>query len=185
MRKNLLLLNAVFFLDPHGSSLQFHAAGALHAFDAKVPGLKGETSVPSGLASAHGKLTIEVRTIDTNISLRNTEMFKLLEPDKYPEMTFTLKSAAPLPNGTEDGRVIEDLPLGETRCLLRGELLVRGRPAPIEGKGMCRDREANGWDVDGEAPVDMTAFGIAPPKLAFFTMDRTVTVKYKLVFRPR
>ena len=185
MRKQLLFLNAIFILDPQGSTMQFHAAAALHEFDAKVPGLKGEASVSEGLPSAHGRLTMEVRTIDTGVGLRNTEMFKLLEPDKFPDMTFNLRSAAPLPNVTADGRVIEDLPGGETKCALRGELIVRGKSAQVNGLGKCQDHGAKGWEVAGEAPVDMTAFGIAPPKLAFFTMDKMVTVKYRLVFRPR
>ncbi|MBI3556215.1 MAG: YceI family protein [Deltaproteobacteria bacterium] len=185
MNRKLLLLNALFILDPHASAVQFHAVAALHAFEAKVPDLKGEASVDNGLASAHGRLTMQVRTIDTNVSLRNTEMLKLLEPDKYPEITFILKSAVALPNVTDDGRVIEDLPGGETKCALHGELVIHGHTAAVEGKGKCQDQGAKGWTVTGDAPVDMTAFGIAPPRLAFFTMDKMVTVNYMLVFRQR
>ena len=186
LKKRIGLLNLVFLLDPRASSVQYHGIASLHSFDANVQKIEGEaTSEKGDLASARGKLQMDVRSIDTHIAKRNEEMFKLLEPEKYPKMYFTLKAALPVKNVTDDGRVIEDLPPGETKCVLKGELTVKGKTAPIEGRGKCRESGSLGWEVTGEAPVDMKAFGIEPPSVVFITMNPVVSVKYKLVFKAK
>lgn len=183
----------VFQLDPKASSLQFHGDATLHSFDADVQSFSGRAELRAetagkdlaeDLASAQGKITLEVKSIKTGEEGRDTEMLKRLEADKYPQMIFILKSAAAMPNQTDDGRVIEDLGPNETKCMLKGELAVKGKPMPVTGKGKCFRTEEGGWRAEGEAPVNMKDYGIDPPSVALVVnMDAEVLVRYKLVFR--
>ena len=172
-----------YSLDREASALEFHAISFLHSFDAKVVGFNGRADVGEQLTHAQGTLLVDVASIDTGLKKRNEEMFKLLEQDKHPKIEFKLKSAKLLPNMTADGRVIDELKPGESKCALSGELKVRGRVAPVEGRGLCKQVSEAHWSVEGEAPVDINAYGIESPNIAFIKLEPIVTVRYKLEFK--
>ena len=170
-----------YALKASGSRLGFHGVASLHSFDAKVQEFTGEGEWNGGWNTSRGQLTIPVKKIDTGIGARNNKMFELIDAAKYPTMTFKVMGVEELPNRTEDGRVLEDLPAGVTKCAVKGELTLRGVTNPVRGVGKC-SRLANGVAVEGTAPVDMTAYGITPPKVAFITMNPVVDVNYQLRF---
>lgn len=176
---------ATYVLDAKESTLKFQGASFLHSVKGEAKSFTGSGEAGETLENLNGALSIEAEKIDTGIEKRNEHMYKILETTKYPKIEFRLTGAKVLPNRTEDGRVIHDLKDGEYLCHLKGDLKIKGKSAPIEGKGLCKRVSTELWIIEGEAPVDTTVYGVEGPNIIFARMDPVVRVMYKLNFRKK
>lgn len=174
---------STYVLDAATSELKFQGASFLHSVKGEAKSFTGAGEAGETLENLNGNLSIEADKIDTGIGKRNEHMYKILETTKYPKIDFRLNSATVLPNRTSDGRVIHDLDEREYLCSLKGDLTIKGKSAPVEGKGICKHVSNELWVVEGEAPVNTTTYGVEAPSIIFARMDPIVKVLYKLNFR--
>ena len=141
------------------------------SFEAKSSGLTGELRVdaaqPTRLA---GELAVDLRTLDTGISLRNTHM-----REHYLEV------------GRGEGferAVLSDIVLGADAATASGAatfnatLLVHGVKKPVAGTARIT-RSGEAVRVEATFPVTLAEFGIADPRYLGVGVRNQVQVKVR------
>ena len=141
------------------------------SFEAKTNSLAGELRVdPAQAAKLSGELSVELRTLDTGISLRNTHM-----REHYLEV------------GRGEGferAVLGDIVLGADPATVSGSttftatLLVHGISKPVAGTARIT-RNGNEVRVDAAFPVRLSEFGIPDPRYLGVGVKDQVQVKVR------
>lgn len=139
--------------------------------DRQVDGLAGL----AGIVKEAG-ITVPVEQLDCNNGTMNDHMRKALNAKDHETIEYQL-----------DGFEIVDAAEGEAgpRVEMRGRLTISGTELPIEfpaaievtGEGVIR--------LEGQVELDMTRFGVKPPRLMLGTLKvhDEVTVHFDVVFR--
>jgi polyisoprenoid-binding protein YceI len=185
------LLAAVFLLyggiaasaAPYGldakakNRVEFHSKATLESFSGKAKGIRAEFDVdPVALHSTKGKVTVDLRTLDTGIDLRNKHMRENhLHTDSFPNAVFELDSVAG--TGTSTPNAPEVL-------VLHGSMTIHGitkeisTPATITGLGSDAIR------VQAEFPLKITEYGVPRPEFLFLKLAEEVRIVVDLTLSP-
>ncbi len=141
------------------------------SFEAKTDSLSGELRAdPAQAAKLAGELSVDLRTLDTGISLRNTHM-----REHYLEV------------GRGEGferAVLGDIVLGADVATASGSttftatLLVHGVKRPVAGTARV-SRAADEVRVDAAFPVRLAEFGIPDPRYLGVGVKDQVQVKVR------
>lgn len=126
-------------------------------FNANTTALKGAlTAGADGSGVFDGSLTVDLRTLDTGIDLRNSHLREnYLEVDKGPAFESATLSAIDVKGFTEEST--------ETRTTFAGLLMLHGVSRRITGAAEIR-REAEGVRVKASFDVVLADYGIAKPR---------------------
>lgn len=159
------------------SQVIFEATYPLGEFSGTADHVTGEfrldpDNLPQGVT---GSATINPATLRTGIEGRDRDLRKSLETDRYPEIRFTV------------GEVHSSFPsLAERADIalkISGMMLIRGVERAMTWTGRARIEEGRLW-VRGEAELNMTEFGITPPRKFFLAVGDRVRVRFDLRLAP-
>lgn len=127
------------------------------SFEATTTALSGALTPPATGASAlNGSVTVDLRTLDTGISLRNAHLRdKYLEVDKEPGFETATLSEIDL-QGFDAGT-------SEGKGSFSGLLTLHGVKKPVTGTFEVR-AHADGLRVKASFPVELPAYGIDKPR---------------------
>lgn len=118
-------------------------------------------------------VTFPVAAIECGNGTMNDHLRKALNEEAHPEITYTL-STYELRDAAE-GVVVQ----------AEGQLAMNGRERPITLDVTVTPEAAGGIRVKGEQRIDMTEWGVKPPRLMLGTLKvgKTVTVSFDMPLR--
>ena len=147
------------------------------SFEAKATSFSGTVALATPRPAAfEGDLTVDLRTLDTGIELRNHHML-----DTYLEVG----------KGTGyETAVLSDIHLGDVdaatfqgRTPFTGTLLLHAARKPVAGEADIR-REGSNVRVAASFPVRLDEFGIPPPRYLGVGVKNEVQVRTSFLATP-
>ncbi len=161
-------------LVPSLSRVGFDGKSTLHGFTGVTSNLSGTVEVDLSRPNLDPKAEIHVQsaTLDTGDAARDVEMRSTLATAQHPEIMFRLVSFTPQKVDAHAERVIG---------ITHGQMSIKGTTRAVDMPTTLSLDESRRLHVDGEMPLDMTAYGIKPPsKLGVINVDRMVQVWIRL-----
>lgn len=162
---------AEYVVDGARSSMVVRARSAIHDVHTTWSRLRGRIRVDAAdpTRGAEATITVDMRVFDAGDRLKNWKLRGDLDPDRWPEATFTLARL----EGVRPGAG------GRIEAAAVGTLRWRDREVPIK---------ADGWGLIGPDRVEAAAtfeldvrdLGVSPPKFFVFKMDSDVRVQVRL-----
>ncbi len=143
------------------------------SFEAKTKSLGGTVALASARPAAfRGELTVELRSLDTGISLRNEHMLeKYLEVGKGAGYEKAVLSEIRLPDA--------DAGSFQGQTTFTGTFALHGTSRPVSGRAQIR-REGERVHVEASFPVQLAAYGIPKPQFMGVGVKDEVEVKASL-----
>ena len=139
------------------------------SFQAKTTALNGKLSAPAGASALEGTVTLDLRTIDTGISLRNDHLReKYLEVDKGAGYDTATLSQIELKGVAPDG------PGG--KGTFTGLLTLHGTMKSVSGPAGIRPR-GPGASVKASFPLKLSDYNIPEPRYLGVGVKDTVQVE--------
>ena len=139
------------------------------SFQAKTTALSGTLTAPAGASALEGMVSLDLRTIDTGISLRNDHLReKYLEVDKGPGYDTATLSQIELQGTMPDG------PGG--KGTFTGLLTLHGTMKSVSGAAEIRPRGA-GTSVKASFPLKLSDYNIPEPRYLGVGVKDTVQVE--------
>lgn len=156
--------------------VEFHSKATLESFSGKAKDVTAEFDVdPAKLKETKGIVTVDLRSLDTGIDLRNKHMRENhLHTDSFPHAVFELDSVAGA--GASVG--------APTVITLHGRMTIHGTtkgvstPATISGIGSDAIR------VQAEFPLKITEYGVPRPEFLFLKLAEEVRIVVDLTLSP-
>lgn len=146
-------------------------------FEAKTEAVKGDVSVPEGTSEIRGAFSVDLRTLDTGIGLRNTHL-----RDNYLEV-----SRGPTYDTAVLDAVVLDAPVpsrGRSATLgFKGVLSVHGNAKPIAGTAEVANR-GDTLDVKVKFPLRIDAYEIARPTYLGVGVANQIDVEVRATLKP-
>ena len=118
-------------------------------------------------------VTFPVAAIECGNGTMNSHLRKALKADEHPEITYTMSTYEI--RDAEGGVAVET----------EGRLTIAGEERPIAMDVTVAKDADGGIRVKGLQSIDMTEFGVTPPKLMLGTLKvgRTATVEFDMPLR--
>jgi YceI-like domain len=153
------------------------------SFEARTTALEGgiteRSSRPAVLA---GALSVDLRSLDTGIGLRNDHLRNVyLEVDKGDGYDKAVLSDIRLGGG--EGRGDVDWESFQGKTAFTGTFLLHGTKRTIEGQARIR-KEGSTVRVEAGFPLSIAEFGIAKPQYLGIGVKNDVEAKVTLVLSP-
>lgn len=154
-------------------------------FDASHPlgDFSGKSEAPTGEFEADiadlkkgvkGALKVAIASLKTGERTRDRDMQKTLDAEHHAEIRYTIQKAeSSFPAVTDNTDVL---------LTIRGLLAIRGVDRVVTFLGRARLRDGQLW-VRGETRLNMSEFGIAPPRRWFLQVNDSVLASFDLVLR--
>jgi polyisoprenoid-binding protein YceI len=119
-----------------------------------------------------GALRVKAGTLRTGVDGRDRDMWRALAVERYPEVRFTVERIeSSFPSVSERADVL---------LTVSGLLLIRGVERPMVFPARVRFRDDRLW-VRGESRLNMTDFGITPPRKLFLRVQDSVLATFDLL----
>ncbi len=136
-----------------------------------VPTPPPSPNAPLAGAVKSVEVTVPVKTLSCGNGTMNEHMQKALKADENPDIKFELKTYE-VGAKTAEGTAVK----------AEGTLTIAGETKPIELEGVVSST-ATGLHVVGQKQIDMTQWGVKPPKLMLGTLKvaPAVTIHYDVV----
>jgi len=145
-------------------------------FEAKTAALMGTLTLSEASpATFAGDLSVDLRTLETGISVRDAHLREYLEVDRSGDFAFAILS------GIRLGDVATEALRGE--IAFAGVLLLRGVRRKVGGRAKIR-REGPRIHVEASFPVKLSEYGIREPVYLGVGVRDTVLVKVTLKMVP-
>ena len=147
------------------------------SFEARTTALTGALAAgPPGSSALSGQLSVDLRTLDSGIELRNDHLRnKYLEAGKGEGF---------------DTAVLSDIVLGKAdagtvqgKTTFTGTLLLHGTKKPVSGEAEIR-RSPSSVRVSASFPITLADYGIAKPQYLGIGVRNQVRVKVTFVAAP-
>ncbi len=155
-KKNITLNNKV-----GENNIKFLSTAPLEEIKGSTEGVSGSFTIDlDNLEATSGQITVEVKTMKTGLDRRDNHLWgkDWLDADKYPSITFDIKSL------TEVQIVKQDNAMGEIKAVAVGTFTMHGESkqikAPITLK-FVRESEATKKRAAGDFALVQTSFKIA------------------------
>jgi len=137
-------------------------------FEARTTALQGTLSVTPAASVLGGELSVELKTLDTGISLRNRHML-----DNYLEVQESEAFETAVLSNIDVGALTADVPEGKRRFTAR--LRLHGTTHPVEGQATLSKRESS-VRVEASFPIRISDYGIADPRYLGIGVRNEVSV---------
>ena len=162
---------------PGESKVVFEASSTLHGFEGASNRVRGEVRFVPGEPARGPAAWVEVEagSLDTGIGARNRKMWGLLETERHRAIRFDLERIA-------DARI--DAGSGTIHARAIGTMTIRGQQRRFALDVTLEPTGGGRWKVTASAPLDMTDYGITPPRLLFVKVAPEVTLRIDLVLEP-
>ena len=177
------------------SRAEFLSKATLESITGKTRAVTAEFTVdPADVASATGTVTVDLKSLDTGIDLRNKHMCEhQLETDKYPTAAFALKKVSALGDTASDSGQAARISLtaGQpAKVTIAGSMTVHGAshditapatvtysPAGSEGKGKPA---GNQMRLETSFPLKLADYAIVRPEFLFMKVAEEITITVEL-----
>jgi len=148
--------------------VEFLAKGPLVRVNGKGPSPSGELTVKDGKAT--GDLTLNLKALDTGISLRDDHMKnKYLEVGKKGYDTATLK--------------LKDVVLPKNlkgKANFKGMLRLHGVEKPVSGKVKLKGIKGGKAQIDADFKIKFSDFGIELPSFKLVSVGEDIKIKVSM-----
>jgi polyisoprenoid-binding protein YceI len=183
---SLTLANAQqqFVLVAKESSMIFRGTSSLHSWQCRVEKLTGKltAAIDNQSVTSISALTLtfpalSIKSIDEDgkhyDKNMDKNMYRALNADKYPSITFSLIKFVKK-NSSTKGLIVEAF----------GVLQVNGVSQEVTLSGICTVTP-KGLIIEGELPLKMRAYNVEPPTAIFGTIKtgNEITINYKMAYR--
>ena len=139
------------------------------SFEARTSALKGRLSVDPSTTALAGELSVELKTLDTGISLRNRHML-----DNYLEVQKSEDFETAVLSNIDVGALTSGVTEGQSRFTAR--LRLHGTTQPVAGHATMSRRESS-VRVEASFPVRISDYGIADPRYLGVGVKNEVAVR--------
>lgn len=167
-----------FGVVPSLSRVGFDGKSTLHDFSGVTSRVDGELIVclARPAEGARGRVKIESASLDTGLADRDENMRAQLDVERHREIAF---------EWTAFEAESVDAAAQKVRGTARGKLSLHGVTRDFAMKVEATVDASKRLSIQGQAPLDMTTFGVEPPsKLGLISMDKDVSIWIALVARP-
>lgn len=136
---------------------------------------------PQDSIERHGKVSINVEIpvyeLDCGKRAMNNDMFEALQAKKHPRIMYSLEEAQFI-DYAQDENNDEWM-----NIYTKGVITVAGVDKNIEVNILGRVLDNNRFHVKGEKELDMTEFGVSPPKalLGLIKAKENITIKFDVI----
>jgi polyisoprenoid-binding protein YceI len=169
---------ASYVLDAKAKNrVEFHSKATLESFSGKAKSITAELDVdPEKPMAARGKVTVDLRTLDTGIDLRNKHMRENhLHTDSFPSAVFTLDSIS------GNGELSAD---GPTPLAIHGQMTIHGVTKSVTTPATLSAAGTRGMRIQTEFPLKITEYGIPRPEFLFLKLAEEVRIIVDLTLSP-
>lgn len=157
---------------------EFQSKATLESFSGKAKQITAEFELdPTNLAATKGTVTVDLRSLDTGIDLRNKHMRENhLHTDSFPSAVFVLDSVR--------GQTVL-APTGSTPLSVHGTMTIHGTKLGISVPGTVAATAKPGTvRLQTEFPLKITDFGIPRPEFLFLKLAEEVKIIVDLTLEP-
>lgn len=169
---------APYVLDAKAKNrVEFHSKATLESFSGKAKSITAEFDVdPTKLSAAKGKVTVDLRTLDTGIDLRNKHMRENhLHTDSFPSAVFSLDSISGA------GALSHE---ASTSLAVHGQMTIHGVTKSVTSPATLSAAGAHGMRIQAEFPLKITEYGIPRPEFLFLKLAEEVRIVVDLTLSP-
>lgn len=177
-----LLLSVTFLnaqeklvIEAEKSSITIEGTSTLHDWDIKVEEFNGYAEIESNseeIQIQEGIIVCEVASFESGKSRMNKEVYKAMEVEDYPEVTFNYVRT-------------EDIVRHNNQLSLNaiGELTIAGTTHTINTTLTGEYREGI-LKLEGTERFKMSSYGVEPPSVMFGTIKAgdKISIKYSFIF---
>lgn len=143
------------------------------SFQAKTNAASGTLTSSGGSPALTGAVSVDLRTLDSGIGLRNTHIRdKYLEVGKGDDYATAILSEVSIAGG--------DPAAFEGRTTFTGTLLLHGVKKPVAGEAQIR-RNRSSAKVEATFPVTLSDFAIPKPQYLGVGVKEEIQVKVSLL----
>lgn len=148
------------------------------SLEARVTGNPGAPLTLADVAGAVRTVELDIPTarLDCDNDTMNDHMWNALESGRHPQIRFRMQSYSAVPSNS-----------GTARLELRGTLQMLGNDHPVTLVAEATEAEGGALRVTGVHELNMTQWGVRPPRLMLGTLrvHENVQVHFDLVVTPR
>lgn len=172
---------ADYILSPHAKhKIEFHSKATLESFGGKAKSISAKFQIePANVTRSRGTVTVDLRSLDTGIELRNKHMRENhLHTDTFPEATFVLDSVA--------GIAVLDS-VGQSEVTIHGTMTLHGVTNAVSVPAILSpgpEKIAGAMRLRTEFPLKMTDYGIPRPEFLFLKLAEEVRIVVDLTVVP-
>lgn len=160
------------------SQVMFEAEHPLGDFAGTTEKVAGEFRINPDNApqDVSGSVAINPADLKTGMERRDRDLRKALETDTYPEIRFKVEQVqASFPSLAERADIA---------LTITGRMRIHGVERQMTWTGRARIEEGKLW-VRGEAELQLSDFGITPPRRFFLAVSDRVRVSFDLRLAPK
>lgn len=160
--------------------VEFHSKATLESFSGKARSIVAEFEVdPKNLPATKGKVTVDLRSLDTGLDLRNKHMRENhLHTDSFPNAVFELDSLVMSPGQASDGDAVT----------LFGAMTIHGVTHSVTTKGLVTGRSESAaaapLRIETDFTLKITDYGIPRPEFLFLKLAEEVKIIVDLTLEP-
>lgn len=172
---------ADYILSPQAKhKIEFHSKATLESFSGKAKAISAQFQIdPANVSRSRGTVTVDLRSLDTGIGLRNQHMRENhLHTDTFPEAIFVLDSVT--------GIAVLDS-VGRSDVTVHGTMSLHGVTNPVSVPAILSpgsEKIAGAIRLQTEFPLKMTDYGIPRPEFLFLKLAEEVRIVVDLTVVP-
>ena len=125
--------------------------------------VKADLTIENGIESIKGKIYFETLSLISEKKDRDTNMYKLLNVEKFKTISFDIKS----------------ITKNETDYEIKGALTLNGVTKNIKAK-IIINQQNNEILLNGGFSFNLTDFNLEPPKMLFLTVRNQIDISYNI-----
>ena len=125
--------------------------------------VKSDLTIENGIESIKGKIYFDTLTLISEKKDRDTNMYKLLNVEKFKTISFDIKS----------------ITKNETDYEIKGALTLNGVTKNIKAK-IIINQQNNEILLNGGFSFNLTDFNLEPPTMLFLTVRNQIDISYNI-----
>lgn len=125
--------------------------------------VKSDLTIENGIESIKGKIYFDTLTLISEKKDRDTNMYKLLNVEKFKTISFDIKS----------------ITKNETDYEIKGALTLNGVTKNIKAK-IIVNQQNNEILLNGGFSFNLTDFNLEPPTMLFLTVRNQIDISYNI-----
>jgi polyisoprenoid-binding protein YceI len=155
--------------------VEFQSKARLESFSGKAKAITADFEIDTtDLDATTGTVTVDLRSLDTGIELRNRHMRdNHLHTDSFPNAVFVIDSIRSRTATAEGAEV-----------MAHGTMTIHGTSRPISAAGTVQSVSGAGMRIQTEFPLVITAYGIPRPEFLFLKLAEEVKIVVDLTIVP-
>jgi polyisoprenoid-binding protein YceI len=159
-------------------SIKFSVDSTWHLVEGKTSGLSGSVGfVDETKQKIQGQVILPVKKMDTDLSMRDEKMYRVMKAEVFPEIEFALEEV--------DKLCEEEQLAGGVACQIEliGKLTIAGVSKQLRIPAILQEQGKN-LIISGKTSLKWKDYGIEDPSILVAKLNDTATVDFLLTFLP-